>query len=271
MLLKSFESSACPLQARHKRNKTIVDEVILDWIRFQSSFYIPYLSRSSLRRLIFPFSHQREPKSSRRSCDDARALAEQEPTPFSVLARARPRFDPNFRKRDTTMKDVGRIFFLAIGPDSFVVLRLSVIACYLLVIDYFCQIVMSDETAKAQSAKPTEDTIFGKIIRKEIPVDLLHDDDQVRSDCCLERRIDFDCLCGSVLPFMTSVNKRQRTFWLFPRKRFNSSLTVQRHRNKYVILLGFDCPINRFYLETVNKIWFNQVRSQRIRWHGLVL
>ena len=38
----------------------------------------------------------------------------------------------------------------------------------------------SDEVAKAQTAKPTqEDTIFGKIARKEIPVDLLHDDDQV--------------------------------------------------------------------------------------------
>ena len=38
---------------------------------------------------------------------------------------------------------------------------------------------MSDEIAKAQSAGPTEDTIFGKIARKEIKVDLLHDDDQV--------------------------------------------------------------------------------------------
>ncbi len=37
---------------------------------------------------------------------------------------------------------------------------------------------MSSETAKAQAAKPTEDTIFGKIARKEMKVDLLHDDDQ---------------------------------------------------------------------------------------------
>ena len=37
---------------------------------------------------------------------------------------------------------------------------------------------MSDEIAKAQTAKPTEDTIFGKIARKEIKVDLIHDDDQ---------------------------------------------------------------------------------------------
>ena len=39
---------------------------------------------------------------------------------------------------------------------------------------------MADETSKAQTAKPTEDTIFGKIARKEIPVDLLHDDEQVK-------------------------------------------------------------------------------------------
>jgi len=37
---------------------------------------------------------------------------------------------------------------------------------------------MSSETAKAQTAQPTEDTIFGKIARKEIKVDLIHDDDQ---------------------------------------------------------------------------------------------
>lgn len=37
----------------------------------------------------------------------------------------------------------------------------------------------ADEVIKAQTAKPTEDTIFGKIARKEIPIDLLHEDDQV--------------------------------------------------------------------------------------------
>ncbi len=37
----------------------------------------------------------------------------------------------------------------------------------------------SDELIKAQTAKPTEDTIFGKIARKEIKIDLLHEDDQV--------------------------------------------------------------------------------------------
>ncbi|XP_072173896.1 uncharacterized protein [Diadema setosum] len=36
---------------------------------------------------------------------------------------------------------------------------------------------MSDEQAKAQTAKPGEDTIFGKIIRKEIPADIIYEDD----------------------------------------------------------------------------------------------
>ncbi|KAM4729290.1 adenosine 5'-monophosphoramidase HINT1 [Anableps anableps] len=37
---------------------------------------------------------------------------------------------------------------------------------------------MADETAKAQAAQPGGDTIFGKIVRKEIPVNLIYEDDQ---------------------------------------------------------------------------------------------
>ncbi|XP_042289154.1 histidine triad nucleotide-binding protein 1 [Thunnus albacares] len=37
---------------------------------------------------------------------------------------------------------------------------------------------MADETAKAQVAKPGGDTIFGKITRKEIPVNFIYEDDQ---------------------------------------------------------------------------------------------
>ncbi|KAM3605721.1 uncharacterized protein V6R79_003615 [Siganus canaliculatus] len=37
---------------------------------------------------------------------------------------------------------------------------------------------MADETVKAQAAKPGGDTIFGKIIRKEIPATLIHEDEQ---------------------------------------------------------------------------------------------
>ncbi|KAM8851711.1 adenosine 5'-monophosphoramidase HINT1 [Synchiropus picturatus] len=36
---------------------------------------------------------------------------------------------------------------------------------------------MADETARAQVAQPGGDTIFGKIIRKEIPADFVHEDD----------------------------------------------------------------------------------------------
>ncbi len=32
---------------------------------------------------------------------------------------------------------------------------------------------------EAQAAKQAEDTIFGKIARKEIKIDLIHDDDKV--------------------------------------------------------------------------------------------
>ena len=40
---------------------------------------------------------------------------------------------------------------------------------------------MADEVAKAQAAKPSEneDTIFGKIVRKEIPSDFIYEDDLV--------------------------------------------------------------------------------------------
>ena len=49
---------------------------------------------------------------------------------------------------------------------------------------------MSDEIEKAQTAKPTEDTIFGKIARKEIKVDLLHEDDQVFDNIRIENFIE---------------------------------------------------------------------------------
>ncbi len=38
---------------------------------------------------------------------------------------------------------------------------------------------MADEVAKAQTAQPGGDTIFGKIIRGEIPTDFVHEDDMV--------------------------------------------------------------------------------------------
>jgi len=38
---------------------------------------------------------------------------------------------------------------------------------------------MSSEVEKAQTASPGGDTIFGKIIRGEIPTNFIHEDDQV--------------------------------------------------------------------------------------------
>lgn len=40
---------------------------------------------------------------------------------------------------------------------------------------------MADEISKAQAARPGGDTIFGKIIRKEIPASIIYEDDQVRA------------------------------------------------------------------------------------------
>ncbi|XP_038592971.1 histidine triad nucleotide-binding protein 1 [Micropterus salmoides] len=37
---------------------------------------------------------------------------------------------------------------------------------------------MADEMAKAQAAQPGGDTIFGKIVRKEIPANIIYEDDQ---------------------------------------------------------------------------------------------
>lgn len=46
---------------------------------------------------------------------------------------------------------------------------------------------MADEIAKAQVARPGGDTIFGKIIRKEIPAKIIYEDDQVGSGRRLAR------------------------------------------------------------------------------------
>lgn len=41
-------------------------------------------------------------------------------------------------------------------------------------------LIMSDEVAKAVAAEPAEDTIFGKILRKEIPCNFIYEDEKVR-------------------------------------------------------------------------------------------
>ena len=42
---------------------------------------------------------------------------------------------------------------------------------------------MANEVEKAQQSQPGGDTIFGKIIRGEIPTEFLHQDDQVIIRC----------------------------------------------------------------------------------------
>ena len=44
---------------------------------------------------------------------------------------------------------------------------------------YATPIGMASETEKAQTAKPGGDTIFGKIIRGEIPTKFIYEDEQV--------------------------------------------------------------------------------------------
>ena len=48
---------------------------------------------------------------------------------------------------------------------------------------------MSDEEAKAQVAQPTEDTIFGKILRKEIPCDFIYEDDKVIQSVIIDKLV----------------------------------------------------------------------------------
>lgn len=52
---------------------------------------------------------------------------------------------------------------------------------------------MSDEVSKAIAADPAEDTIFGKILRKEIPCEFIHEDDQVSARILPERDVCANC------------------------------------------------------------------------------
>ncbi len=45
--------------------------------------------------------------------------------------------------------------------------------------------------SRAQSAQPGGDTIFGKIIRKEIPANIIYEDDQVRFVCAADIKMRF--------------------------------------------------------------------------------
>lgn len=76
------------------------------------------------------------------------------------------------------------------------------------------------EVDKAQTAKHEEDTIFGKIVRKEIPAKIIYEDDHVilfliRLNSCFFYNSYFDYV-GTVFrfwPFMMSPPKLQHIFW----------------------------------------------------------
>lgn len=53
---------------------------------------------------------------------------------------------------------------------------------------FSCSKIMSNEEQKAQHAKPGEagDTIFGKMLRKEIPCTFIHEDEKVTWIICLK-------------------------------------------------------------------------------------
>lgn len=46
---------------------------------------------------------------------------------------------------------------------------------------FSCSKIMSNEEQKAQDARPGGDTIFGKVLRKEIPCTFIHEDEKVTS------------------------------------------------------------------------------------------
>lgn len=61
---------------------------------------------------------------------------------------------------------------------------------------------MADEQAKALTAKPGEDTIFGQILRREIPCEYIYEDDKVISasiKITVEQNANFLKLNSSIL------------------------------------------------------------------------
>ena len=73
---------------------------------------------------------------------------------------------------------------------------------------------MASEVDKAQGAsalRSTEETIFDKIIRKEIPAKIIYEDDQARC-CILVASAFFIRVFFRRLPFMTFSRPRRRIF-----------------------------------------------------------
>lgn len=59
---------------------------------------------------------------------------------------------------------------------------------------------MATEVEKAQSAAPEGDTIFGKILRKEIPCNFIYEDSQVNYGVTQRLRLFIELHSKSILP-----------------------------------------------------------------------
>lgn len=79
---------------------------------------------------------------------------------------------------------------------------------------------MADEVKKAQTALPQEqDTVFGKILRGEIPAKFIYEDEQVSVELDLRVVIANKAVCQfvhSVSRLMMFNQQRLATFWSFP-------------------------------------------------------
>lgn len=101
---------------------------------------------------------------------------------------------------------------------------------------------MSSEVEKAQGASPGGDTIFGKILRGEIPTSFIYEDDQVRNEShdhiiwhWLEYRIYIsrnDYVTHSVSPLMTSILRLPYTSWWFHERPLLSCLSLRQETNR---------------------------------------
>ncbi len=84
---------------------------------------------------------------------------------------------------------------------------------------------MTDEVSLAQNAKVGGETIFGRIIRKEIPAKIIFEDEQVRTSVFIRPNdllaVQKPMLTSSAWLFTMSTRKDQFISWSFQKKRLN--------------------------------------------------
>lgn len=114
---------------------------------------------------------------------------------------------------------------------------------------------MATEVEKSQSAAPGGDTIFGKILRKEIPCTFIYEDDKVRDlpqqlnpfliyiFCAIEKTRDNGC--GPARDFVVRLNRFTATMpesHLFSPKPFGNVSNYKSIKNciKFKVIERFD-------------------------------